>query len=67
MKKSNLDNYVSIEQFNKMCLEERINIVNKMLKEYDIKFISKHLGIDIDYLFWLFKYKLENNQYVERA
>lgn len=65
MKNLSLNDYVTIKQFNKMCLKERVNVVNTMLKEYDLKVINKHLEIDVDYLFWLFKYRLEGNKFVE--
>lgn len=66
MKNLSLNDYVTTKQFNKMCLNERVNIVNSMLREYDLKVISKHLGIDVDYLFWLFRYTLEGNKFVEK-
>lgn len=65
MKNLSLNDYVTIKQFNKMCLKERVNVVNTMLKEYDLKVINKHLEIDVDYLFWLFKYRLKGNKFVE--
>lgn len=58
MKNLHLNEYVTKKQFNKMGLKERINIVNSMLQEYDLKVINNHLGIDVDYLFWLFRYAL---------
>ena len=66
MNNLSLNDFATTKQFNKMCLNERVNIVNSMLQEYDLKVINKHLGIDVDYLFWLFRYTLEGNKFVEK-
>lgn len=66
MNNLNLDEYVTTNQFNNMCLKERVDIVNEMLEYYDVKTISNCLGIDVGFLFWLFNYKLEGNKFVEK-
>lgn len=66
MKNFNLDNYVTIKGFNKMNLKERIDITNTMLKEYDLQIVNKHLGIDLDYFYYMFGYKFKNNKFVQK-
>lgn len=64
--KFNLDEYVTIKDFNNMALQQRLDIVNKMLLRFDIAIINKHLGIDVTYLFWAFGFELSNGQFKDR-
>ena len=59
-----LEEYITIEAFNNMVLVERIEAINNLLKKFDIKRINKHLGFDVEPLFWCFGYKLDFDKFI---
>ena len=61
-----LEEYITIEAFNNMVLVERIEAINNLLKKFDIKRINKHLGFDVEILFWCFGYKLDYEKFIPK-